>query len=111
MENDEITKNIKLLRMTTVCQIMYYVKFNGPRKAPLPILIGLQIWSRTKSKTLTTIFNHFGLSICYDENLRIRTALAEYAKLCSEHGEILPSHFDPQSFITAAMDNLDFKDS
>ena len=104
-------KNLKKLRMMALFQIMCYLKFNGTKKTPLHVLVGLQIWTRTKSKTLTEIFNHLGLSICYDDNLRIRTRLANFAKECGINGVILPIRFNPELLTTAAFDNLDFKDS
>ena len=60
---------------------------------------------------MVTILNHGGLSICYDDILRLRTRLALYTKYMSDNDCILPLHFNPDSFVTAALDNLDFKDS
>ena len=110
LKESDLKSNLHLLKLKVVFQILYYIRYKGMRKTPWHVNLGLQIWSTTKSKTLVTLLNHCGLSICYDENLRIRTRLAEYAKETSASGSILPSHFDHESFVTAAFDNLDIRD-
>ena len=101
------TERIKSLRLKTLYQIIYFIKNNGAKKTPLHVYIGLFIYTNTKSKITITILNRLGLSISYDEVLRIRTRLAEYATKSAQSIVPLPSHFILNDFITGAFDNLD----
>ena len=110
VEDSTLRQKLKLLRVRALFQNMFFIGHNGFKKTPLHTLLGLQVWSKTKSKSLITMLNRLGYSISYDEARRIRTELADYAKESSNNDVILPSHFDPNIFVTAAFDNLDFKD-
>ena len=57
--NDErSTKSrVKNLRLKSSFQIIYFIKNNGLKKTPLHILIGLFVYTNTKSKITVTILN------------------------------------------------------
>ena len=68
------------------------------------------IHKASKSKTLMTSFNHFSLSVSYDELLRHHNDLAKLTVESSRGNVPLPSHFDPGNFTTAAFDNFDHEE-
>ena len=103
--------DVTLLRIKALFQIMYFLKYKGPQKTPLHILLGLFIHQTTRSKSAITTLNHLGLSISYDHILRIRTCLACYTEMSCENCMPLPSHFNPNNYTTAAFDNFDHNDS
>lgn len=71
-------------------------------------LTGLFVYNTTKSKNTITLLNRLGLSISYDDILRIRTGLAAYAKITSQTNVPLPSHFNSESYVTVAVIFQDF---
>ncbi|KAJ8668266.1 hypothetical protein QAD02_009929 [Eretmocerus hayati] len=105
------SKRIKLLRMKCLTQMMYYMKTGGQHKTPLHTLIGVSIYDGTKSKAVITLLNRLGLSISYDEILRIKTRMAFFALKCWISRVPLPSHFNRHAYVSAALDNYDDKKS
>ena len=62
----------------------------------------------SRSKTLITHFNHFGLCLSYPELLRYHTDLSSYVLSETNHDNVpLPSHFQTNIHTTAAFDNFD----
>ena len=81
------------------------------RRTPLRIMNAQAIHEASKSKTLITSFNHFPLSVSYDELLRYYPN--DLAKLTVESsgGNVLsPSHFDSGNFTTATFDHFDHEE-
>lgn len=108
-ENISINKDyIKILKMKSLCQVMYSIK-NHARKAPQHVMLGLFIYSTTKSKSIITIMNRLGLCISYDEILRIRKRLASFTM--EKNDPPIPSHFDRSIFVTTAFDNFDHNEA
>ena len=105
-ENLQKLKCLKLLRIQTLFQTLYYTFSNG-NKEPLHVLIGLFVYHATKSKTSIIQLNRLGVSIPYDDIFRIRTRLVAYANKNCRSSVPIPSHFDPNSYVTAAFDNFD----
>lgn len=108
-KDSSVRKNIKLLRINSLFQAFYFIFFKGLKKTPLQTLLGLFVYSSNRSKSTITILNRLGLSISYDEVLRIRTCLASYASSNCPEGCVvpLPSNFNPDTYVTAAFDNFD----
>ena len=90
---------------------MYYIRNNGTKKTPFHVLLGLFVYNTDKSKNIITALNRVGLSISYDEILRIRTRLALYTGKKCEINVPIPSHFDKNSYVTAAFDNFDHNEA
>ena len=106
-----ISNEVKLLRIRSLFQIMHFIKYKGKVKTPLQTLIGSFIFNTTRSKTTVKILNRLGLSISYEEILRVRTRLATYAKLTFETSIPLASHFNTESYVTDAFDNFDHNEA
>lgn len=104
-------KEIKLLRVKSLFQIMYFINRHGYEKTPQHILTGLFLHHATRSKTAITMLNRLGLSICYDEILRIRTRMAQFTKIQSLNNVPLPNHFDINNYVTGAFDNFDHNEN
>ena len=96
--------------MVALCQTLYFILHNGRRRTPLHIMNAQAIHEASKSKTLITSFNHFSLSVNYDELLRYHNNLAKLTVESSRGNVPLPSHFDPGNFTTAAFDNFDHEE-
>lgn len=62
----------KKRRMLALFQIMFYIMHNGCQRAPLHTMTGQATHDTCKSSTLIKSFNHFGLSVSYDEIFRFR---------------------------------------
>ena len=107
----KISNEVKLLRIKSLFQVMYHIRYKGTKKTPLHTLIGLFVYNVTKSKNTIMVLNRLGFSISYDDILRIRTRLAMYAKINSQNSIPLPSHFNPESYVTAAFDNFDHNEA
>ena len=110
-DNSSMKNNLLLLKMKCLYQIFYFIYNKGLEKTSLHTLMGLYVFNTCRSKKLITILNRLSLSITYDEVLRIRTRLAEYTQISCQSSVPLPSHFDPQSYITAAFDNFDHNEA
>lgn len=103
----DVSHEIKSLRVKSLFQIIYYMRYNGRKKTSLHTLISLFVHSSTRSKSVIMALNRLGLSISYDEILRIRTRLALYTTTISENRVPLPIHFNSTNYVTAAFDNFD----
>ena len=68
------------------------------------------IHEASKTKTPITSFNHFPLSVRYDELLRYHNGLAKLTVESSRGNVPLPSHFDPENFTTVAFENFDHEE-
>ena len=89
-----------------VFQIMY--SLIQKKKTPLQVLIAETIHDASRSKKVITLLNRLGLSISYDEMMRIDTRLAE--RIIQEAGEFrVPVGPSIKSGFTihGAMDNFD----
>lgn len=62
-----ITKEVKLLRIKSLFQIIYFIKCNGIVRALLQTLTGLFVFNTTRSKNTIKILNRLGISICYED--------------------------------------------
>ena len=112
-EEDEVRQGIsetKKRKMVALYQILYFILHNRRRRTPLRIMNAQAIHEASKSKTLITSFNHFSLSVSYDELLRYHNDLAKLTVKSSRGNVHSPSHFDPGNFTTAAFDNFDHKE-
>ena len=78
------------------------------KKTPLHVLIAQTIHDASRSKKVITLMNRLGLSISYDEMMRIDTRLAE--RVIQEAGEFrVPVGWSikPGTILHGAMDNFD----
>ncbi len=100
----------KKQKALSLYQILYFLLHNGRRRTPLHMMGAEAIHSACKSKTLITSFNHFGLTMSYDELMRYHNDMASY--VVESHGENipLPCHFDPTIMTSAAIDNFDHEE-
>ena len=96
--------------MVALYQILYFILHNGMRRTPLHIMNAQAIHEASKSKTLITSFNHFSVSVSYDELLRYHNDLAKLTVKSSRGNVPLPSQFVPRNFTTAAFDNFDHEE-
>ncbi len=101
----------KKRKMLALFQIMYYIMHNGRKRTPLHMMNGQAIHETCKSSTLIKSFNHFGLSVSYDEILRYHSDLASLTVTNSQSNVPLPSHFNTDMFTTAAFDNFDHEEA
>lgn len=79
---------------------------------PLPLYIGINIHTQTRSKKLVTQLYQFGLSVSYDQVIQIENQLA--AGVCqhiAEIGLVCPSQLQNGLFTIGALDNLDYDPS
>ena len=82
------------------------------REPPLPIYIGLNVHSRTRSKALISEFNQLGLSIPYRRVLEIEDWLVTaVSERFDGDGVVCPAHLRRELFTTGALDNLDHNPS
>lgn len=68
----------KILKIKSLFQVMYYIYKNGLERTPLQVMNGLAIHYSCRSKSLIDSMNHLGLSISFDDVLRIKNRLALY---------------------------------
>lgn len=99
--------SIKSIRIKSLFQIMYYVKKGGRVDTPLHILLGIFVYTYTKSKSTLSVLNRLGLTVSYDEILRIRARLATFIIENHQNKVPLPYHFNTRNYVTAAFDNFD----
>lgn len=112
-DTDEESENFrsKFMKIISVYQIMYYIIHGGKRKTPLHVLNGLSIHHTGRSSTLVKSFNHIGVSVGYDDVLRIKNDIASFiVENCGENIPI-PSNFHKNKFTTAAFDNFDHNEA
>ena len=89
----------------------YVMVNNGKRKSPLPVMISHTIYNKCKSREIITSSNILGLTISYNELKKCRNNPGAYALNQDAEGLIpSPSHFQPEEFTIAAMDNFDHID-
>ena len=87
-------------------------RHNRERETPLPLYLGLKIYSATRSKTLIDTMFRFGLSISYDRVMSITTDIAN--SVCDrfdQEGVVCPPELRGDLFTTAALDNIDHNPS
>ena len=112
-EEDEVRQGrseTKKRKMVALYQILYFILHNSMRRTPLHIMRAQAIHKARKSKILITSFNHFSLSVSYDELLRYPNDLAKLTVESSRGNVSLPSHFDSGNFTAAAFDNFDHEE-
>ena len=84
----------------------------APREPPLPLYIGFNIHSLTRSKTLITRLYQLGLSVSYDRILEIEDWLAtSVSERFEEDSCICPPNLRKGLFSVAALDNIDHNPS
>lgn len=102
---------LKQRRMTALYQILYYNVHHGRQRTPLHIMNAQAIHEACKSSTLIKNFNHFGLTISYDELLRYHFDMASLIVESAQGNVPMPSHFDPEMFTIGAFDNFDHEEA
>ncbi|KAJ8679187.1 hypothetical protein QAD02_014974 [Eretmocerus hayati] len=100
----------KKLKIKSLFQTMFFILKNGREKTPLQVMNGIALHATCKSKTLIDSLNHLGLSISYDEILRIRNGLALYTLELNARGIPLPNHLKRFIFTVLAFDNFDWNE-
>ena len=102
-ENNSQNANI-----SAVAQDIIYVKSSKCCKAPKQVTLAIAIKHLTGSKMVINILNKLGHCICYDDVMRIQTAIANdvMSKMYDE-GWFVPSNIFAGSFLHAAADNID----
>ena len=84
---------------------------NRKRKSLLPVIISHTIYNKCKSREIFTSLNNLGLTISYNKLRKCCNNLGAYTLNQDAEGLIpLPSHFQPDEFTPAAMDNFDHID-
>ena len=78
------------------------------RETPLPLFIGLNIHTQTRSKKLLNSLHRLGISISYNRVIELENSLA--GTMCArfeEEGVVCPSHLRKNLFTVGALDNID----
>ena len=84
----------------------------APREPPLPLYIGFNIHSLTRSRTLITRLYQLGLSVSYDRILEIEDWLAtSVSERFEEDNCVCPANLRTGLFSVAALDNIDHNPS
>ena len=84
----------------------------APREPPLPLYIGFNIHSLTRSQTLITRLYQLGLSVSYDRILEIQNWLAtSVSERFEEDNCVCPPNLRKGLFSVAALDNIDHNPS
>ena len=95
-------------KIQSLFQIMYYIHHCGRKRTPMHIMNAESIHSLGRGgKIVTTILNHEGLSLSYEELRRYQHDLASFTAKSNQNLIALPSHFDPGQFTSGAIDNWD----
>lgn len=82
------------------------------REPPLPLYIGLNIHTATRSKALITTLYQLGLSVSYDRVIEVEDELATSAgERYKEDGHVVPASLRFGIFSVAGLDNLDHNPS
>lgn len=108
---DKPIPRLRILKIKSLYQIMYYIVHAGKKKTPLHMMTAISVHAISKSASLVKMLNRTGLSISYDEVQRCRTALASYTVESSQGKVPIPAHFDLSKFTTIAFDNCDHNEA
>ena len=84
------------------------VRHSLEHEPPLPLYIGLNVHTQTRSKKLITQLYELGLSISYDRVLQLENQLA--TAVCQDmdnKGVVCPAQLHKGLFTSGALDNLD----
>ena len=85
---------------------------NLNREPPLPLYIGLNVHSRTRSKALIKDLHSLGISVSYHRVLEIEEWLASsVSERYESDGVVCPAHLRKGLFTVAALDNQDHNPS
>ena len=101
----------KLRHIEGILQVLFCVVNDGRKRTPLNVMNSQAIYESSKSATLISGFNRFGLCIGYDELMQLQNDMANYAVHTSNDTIPLPSHFDPDVFTHIAFDNFDHNEA
>ncbi|CAG9823856.1 unnamed protein product [Phaedon cochleariae] len=122
------TSNNEAYEKTAVLSLAQLVRFNAvkfkrrhdnsnikhlnERETPLPLYIGLKLYSTVRSKNLIDSLFALGLSVSYD---RVQYVLSTVTNVICESYEtsegVLPSSLHRDTFTTAVIDNIDHNQS
>lgn len=107
--------------MAQLLQYNCFAKFNEgapthrhskDRETPLPVYIGLSVFSKTRKKNLVETLHANGLSIPYKRVLEISTELGDaVVSKYIEEDVVCPPELRKGLFTTSAMDNIDHNPS
>ena len=78
------------------------------RETPLPLYIGLNIHTQTRSKMLLNYFHKLGISVSYKRVIEVENSLA--SALCARFEDddiVCPSQLRKNLFTVGALDNID----
>jgi hypothetical protein len=88
------------------------VRHSSEHEPPLPLYIGLNVHTQTRSKKLITQLYELGLSISYDRILQIENQLATaVCRDMEKKGVVCPTQLRKGLFTASALDNLDHNPS
>lgn len=110
-EDDTEQDSSKMRKLLSVYQIIFYILHNGKKRTPLHMMNSESIFSVSRSKTLISSLNRFGLAISYDEILRYHSDMASLVAEMSKDHVPFPSHFSPSQFTIGAFDNFDHEEA
>ena len=87
-------------------------RHSSEREPPLPLYIGLNLHSQTRSKTLVDNMAKLGISVSYDRVCQVENNLA--VSVCQQSnadGIVCPSNLRKGIFTVGALDNIDHNPS
>ena len=110
-ERDCMSERVRVTKMKSLYQMMFYNVHNGRKKTPLHLMAAHNVYDKCKSRELITTLNRIGVCVSYNEIQRSRKNLAHFAfKEGEKYGVPIPSHFVRENFTIAALDNFDHAD-
>ncbi len=82
------------------------------REPPLPLYLGLNIHTQTRSKKLVNKLSKLGLCISYDRVIKLENSIATAVCRCYEEEQLVcPPNLRTGLFTVGAFDNLDYNPS
>ncbi|KAG1676996.1 hypothetical protein GQR58_014039 [Nymphon striatum] len=82
------------------------------REPPLPLYVGLNVHTLTRSKNLVNSLGMLGISVSYDRIIELENLLSDaVCKRFGEEGLVCPSQLRKGLFTVGALDNIDYNPS
>ncbi|KAG1681694.1 hypothetical protein GQR58_011690 [Nymphon striatum] len=79
------------------------------REPPLPLYVGLNVYTLTRSKNLVTSLCMLGISVSFDPIIELENLLSDaVCKRFGEEGLVCPSQLRKGLFTVGALDNIDY---
>ena len=122
LEGGKTDRELNSSQTRIACNISQIIKFNSMKEKSkvttinsrnneptLPVVVGLNIHSKTRKKSLIEDLHTKGLSISYEHVMNIRSSMArKINKEYTDHGFVFPHQLHGNHFTSSAIDNFDY---